>query len=72
MPAEVKNRLFEPFFTTKNRSGLGLGLWVGSEIVKKHKGSISIRTSQARQRHGTVVRVFLPSSITQSSLSVAA
>ncbi len=60
MNAEVQRRLFEPFFTTKDKTGIGLGLWVSSEIVKKHNGSIRFRSSQAKQHHGTVAAVFLP------------
>lgn len=55
--------LFEPFFTTKD-SGNGLGLWVVSEIVKKHGGRISVRSlSGAKENTGAVFSVFLPATI---------
>jgi signal transduction histidine kinase len=53
-------RIFEPFFTTKSSSGTGLGLWVSQDIVKRHRGSIGVRTSQRRGHSGTVFNVFLP------------
>jgi PAS domain S-box-containing protein len=60
MSTEVKARLFEPFFSTKDATGLGLGLWIASGIVKNLQGRIRIRSSDAQALHGTVVSVFLP------------
>jgi signal transduction histidine kinase len=50
-------RVCEPFFTTKQSIGTGLGLWVASELVKKHEGRLRIRS---RSGEGTVVAVWLP------------
>ena len=72
MTAEVKKGLFDPFFTTKSGTAIGLGLWVSLEIAKKHGGSIRIRSSQAKQNHGTVVSVFLPFRNSESFLRAAA
>jgi len=58
---EVKRRMFEPFFTTKNTTGTGLGLWVSSELVRKHGGTIKVRSSVNQGKPGTVFSVFLPS-----------
>jgi PAS domain S-box-containing protein len=60
IPAQQITRIFEPFFTTKGHGGTGLGLWISAEILRRHNGSIRIRSSQKRNQHGTVVRVFLP------------
>lgn len=40
-----KNQLFSPFFTTKPTSkGTGLGLFISQDIVRAHKGIISVDT----------------------------
>jgi signal transduction histidine kinase len=54
-----RSRIFEPFFTTKKSVGTGLGLWVSSEIIQKHKGKILLRSVEGK---GTVFSVFLPDS----------
>jgi signal transduction histidine kinase len=60
IPAAMRRAIFEPFVSTKGMRGTGLGLWVTSEIVDKHGGSIRLRSSTAAHRHGTVFSVFLP------------
>lgn len=72
MSKEAQNRLFEPFFSTKHITGVGLGLWISSEIAKKHGGSIRIRSSNTGNRHGTVVSVFLPRRSSQVEVRKAA
>ncbi len=47
---KIKN-LFKPFFTTNsanNKSGLGLGLYIASEIAKAHKGTLSVDSTEER------------------------
>lgn len=53
--------LFEPFQTTKP-TGNGLGLWVSKQVVKKHHGSICVRSSCGADRSGTLFSIFLPTS----------
>jgi signal transduction histidine kinase len=53
-------RIFEPFYTTKGITGTGLGLWITKDLIAKHDGVISIRSSTRAGRAGTVVSVFLP------------
>jgi PAS domain S-box-containing protein len=60
MPASVASRIFEPFYTTKGASGTGLGLWVSSEIVHRHHGTLRFRSSEKKGRSGTVFALFLP------------
>jgi signal transduction histidine kinase len=55
-----RKKLFEPFYTTKQDVGTGLGLWVSREIVQKHGGKITLRSSVAPGRTGTVFSIFLP------------
>ena len=61
--AEQMSRLFEPFFTTKE-TGNGLGLWITNEIVKKHGGSIRVRSRKGGERTGTAFSIFLPTEAT--------
>ncbi len=50
-------RIFEPFFTTKKSIGTGLGLWVVSELVKRHEGRLRIRSKPGK---GTILTIWLP------------
>jgi PAS domain S-box-containing protein len=58
--AETRNRIFEPFYTTKEATGTGLGLWVCADIVSRYEGRISMRSSNADGRSGSVFSLFLP------------
>jgi PAS domain S-box-containing protein len=60
IPLSIRSKLFEPFFTTKQDVGTGLGLWVCTNIVKRHHGSIRVKSSTAPGRSWTVFSVFLP------------
>ena len=60
IPPEIKNRLFEPFISSKGETGTGLGLWVSSEIVRKHGGSIKFKSRFSSPTTGTVFSIFLP------------
>ena len=60
MAPETRARLFNPFFTTKGLTGTGLGLWVAKEIVDRHRGKLSVRSSRSPAHCGTVFTLFLP------------
>ncbi len=60
MSPEVRARLFEPFYTTKDLNGTGLGLWISAEIVTRHQGRLTFRSTQHPVHHGTVFSLFLP------------
>jgi signal transduction histidine kinase len=57
---EIKSRLFEPFVSSKGDTGTGLGLWVSSEIIRKHGGTIRFKSSSLPRATGTVFSIFLP------------
>lgn len=72
IPISNAQRVFEPFFTTKGEKGTGLGLWISKEIIRKHGGSIRVRTCTESGRSGTIFRVFLPRTQQPFSTSLAA
>ena len=56
---EARRHIFEPFFTTKEATGTGLGLWVSEQIIRKHHGSVRVR-SRDHGATGTVFSIFFP------------
>lgn len=60
IPPAVRTHIFDPFFTTKEAHGTGLGLWISSEIVARHKGSLAVHSSSHPAHRGTVFSLFLP------------
>jgi signal transduction histidine kinase len=51
-------RIFDPFFTTKDvGKGTGLGLNVAYNIIKKHKGTIDVKSKVGK---GTVFNIRIP------------
>jgi len=45
IPEEDLERIFDPFFTTREAGrGTGLGLSIASDIVRRHNGTISVRS----------------------------
>ena len=60
IPASILPILFDPFRTVKQRHerghGLGLGLFISQEIVRRHGGTIDARSSGGE----TVMQVSLP------------
>jgi signal transduction histidine kinase len=60
IPAESMSNIFEPFWrnsTSASRQGLGLGLHICAQIVRAHKGKLSVTSSRA---DGTTFTVRLP------------
>ena len=52
------DKIFEPFFTTKqNWKGTGLGLSISYEIIRKHQGTIEVKSDIGK---GTTFIVILP------------
>jgi PAS domain S-box-containing protein len=56
---ESRRHIFEPFYTTKEATGTGLGLWVSEQIIRKHNGSVRVRSRVAGPT-GTVFSIFFP------------
>jgi PAS domain S-box-containing protein len=58
IPGEHLNRIFDPFFTTKPvGKGTGLGLWIVSTILQKHRGSIVVTSCVGK---GSTFTIHLP------------
>jgi len=60
IPNDIHEKILEPFFTTKGRSGTGLGLTIGAEIIARHGGSLDFDTITDAQHSGTCFKFFLP------------
>lgn len=74
MNQAVRKRIFDAFFTTKEATGTGLGLWISSEIITKHRGTVRVRSCPVepstesmsfdfhRPKHdsGTIFMLFFP------------
>jgi len=71
IPPEVRNSLFEPFVSTKGDTGTGLGLWLSSQIVRKHGGTIQVKSRALPPYSGTVFSVFLPLELQSGGHSAA-
>lgn len=58
MDDAIKHRIFEPFFTTKRlKKYTGLSLSMAYNILKHHRGFISV---DSKAGNGTKVRIYLP------------
>jgi signal transduction histidine kinase len=56
IPREHLGKLFDPFFTTKENAA-GLGLATAYSIIRKHEGTIDVRTEQGK---GSTFSIYLP------------
>ena len=60
IPQDIQKNIFKPFFTTKEvGKETGLGLYLCHEIIRRHKGSITVTSEQG---NGTIFTVALNAS----------
>lgn len=57
IPKENLRNIFDPFFSTKGIKGLGLGLSISYEIIRKHGGFIEV---DSKPGEGTTFTISLP------------
>ncbi|MBW1863230.1 MAG: ATP-binding protein [Deltaproteobacteria bacterium] len=61
IPSAIIDKIFDPYFTTKHKSdmhnGTGLGLFIASQNMSDHKGTIDVKS---RVREGTEFILTLP------------
>jgi PAS domain S-box-containing protein len=62
IPPHIVHRIFDPFFTTKYK-GIGLGLSITYQIIKKHGGTIKV---ESRWEKGTSFVINLPETLENS------
>jgi signal transduction histidine kinase len=60
IPRDVLPTIFEPFVTTKGETGTGLGLWVTTEILKRNRWKIRVRSCSRPGRSGTIFSIVIP------------
>ena len=56
IPPQIIHRIFDPFFTTKPK-GIGLGLSITYQIIKKHGGTVKV---ESKLEQGTSFVINLP------------
>ena len=58
IPSEVIDRVFDPFFVVNDEErGMGLGLCVSHDIIKRHGGTLTVKNKKEK---GTVFQIALP------------
>jgi signal transduction histidine kinase len=57
MSEETQEKCLEPFFTTKGQNGSGLGLAMSYGIIRRHGGTIEIKS---KVNQGTTFTIYLP------------
>ena len=58
IPAAMIHKVFDPFFTTKEvGKGVGLGLYITSNIIREHKGTLEVSSQPG---HGATFSILLP------------
>jgi two-component system, cell cycle sensor histidine kinase and response regulator CckA len=68
IPPENLTRIFDPYFTTK-KSGSGIGLTTCFSIIRRHKGTIQVKSTVGE---GTTFTVLLPCNVEAPHVEAAA
>ena len=56
IPEDALEKVFDPLFTTKAK-GIGLGLAIVGQIIRRHEGTIEVTSKQGE---GTTFTITLP------------
>jgi len=62
IPSQIVHKIFDPFFTTKSK-GIGLGLSITYQIIKKHGGTIKV---ESQWEKGSSFVISLPEALENS------
>jgi PAS domain S-box-containing protein len=62
IPSQIVHKIFDPFFTTRSK-GIGLGLSITYQIIKKHGGTIKV---ESQWEKGTSFVINLPETLENS------
>ena len=58
IPPDVIERIFDPFFVVNDEErGMGLGLCISRDIIKRHGGSLTVKSQKGK---GTIFQLSLP------------
>ncbi len=60
IPQESLLHIFDAFYTTKDLKGSGIGLWLTSEVINKHRGRVRVRSRTSGPFRGALFDIFLP------------
>jgi signal transduction histidine kinase len=48
MSPTTQAQIYKPFFTTRENTGTGLGLWISANIIRRHLGTIRMKSSDGK------------------------
>ncbi len=60
IPPQNLSKVFDAFFTTRTMVGTGIGLFIASNSSRGTVGESGIESDSTEEKHGTIVRVFMP------------
>ena len=60
MSATTRAQIYKPFFTTRENTGTGLGLWISADIIRRHQGSIQLKSRESTGHSCTTFSLLFP------------